>query len=146
MQNCLNEEASYLYKRFTKHPWILVLLILIVLSGITILVTCLLCNIKYQCTYQQQDVALYFGTIICLLSAIFIGLPCILRFILNCIWYNTTEEQIRPVVYRHPLSSKRLSETRSQPRSNSKEKQPPSPRGPSPKHASKSFKEFYSEV
>jgi len=144
MQKCLNEDASYFYKRFTKHPWILVLLILFVLSGIAILVSSLLCNIKYTCTYQQQDVALYFGMNICLISAIFIGLPCIIRFILNCIWYNTTEEHVLPVIVRtrSPLSSRQSPRSRS----NSREKIPPSPKGPVPKHGMKSFKEYHSEA
>jgi len=145
MQKCLNEDASYLYKRFTKHPWILALLILFVLSGIAILVSSLLCNIKYQCTYQQQDTALYFGMNICLFSAIFIGLPCILRFVLNCIWYNRTQDHLLPVATRSPLNS-RQSPSRPRSRSNSREKTPPSPKGPVPKHGMMSFKEYHSEV
>ncbi len=140
MQKCLNEDASYLHKRFTKHPWIPVLLVLFILSGIAILVSSLLCNIKYPCTYQQQDVALYFGMNICLISTIFIALPCIIRFILNGIWYN--QEPVLPVITRSPITSRDPPRSRS----NSREKIPPSPKGPVPKHGMKSFKEYHSEA
>lgn len=138
MQKCLNEDATYFYKKFKKHPWIAVIILVFVLSGIATLTVSLLCNVKFPCTYDQQNYALFFGMNMCLVSTIFIVIPCLITYILNCIYYDTIKEPVLPVTRRSPLSSRPRS------RSNSREKIPPSPRGPSPNHASKSFKEYHS--
>jgi len=102
----------------------------------------LLCNVKFPCPDRAQDYLLTIGLNICLIAAVFIGLPCILRFILNGIWYN--QEPVLPVTTRSPLSSREPPRSRS--RSNSREKTPPSPKDPVPKHGMKSFKEYHSEA
>ena len=140
MQKCLNEDLASLFKQFKKHPWILLIIILFVGGGIATLTASLLCNVKFPCTNDQQSYALMFGMNMCLVTAIFLVLPCLLTGIINCIYYDTIKEPVLPVTRRSPLSSRPRS------RSNSREKIPPSPRGPSPNHASKSFKEFHSEV
>ena len=141
MQKCLNEDASYFYKKFTKHPWILLLILIFILGGISMLTVSILCNVKFPCPDRGQDYMLTIGLNICLIVFVFIGLPCIIRFILNCIWKN--EEPELPVIVRtrSPLSSRQ-----SPSRSNSREKTPPSPKGPVPKHGMKSFKEYHSEA
>ena len=138
MQKYLNEDATYFYNKFKKHPWILVIIVLFVVSGIATLTVSLLCNVKFACTYDQQNYALMFGMNMCLVSTIFILIPCLISGILNCIYYDTINEPVLPVTRRSPLTSRRPSPQR--------EKNPPSPRGPSPKHSSKSFKEYHSEV
>jgi len=142
MQKCLNEDATYFSKKFKKHPWIAVIIVLFVLSGITTLTVSLLCNIKFPCTNDQQNYALFFGMNMCLASTIFILLPFLLTGIINCIYYDTIVEPVLPIVRtRSPLQSRPRS------RSKSTEKTPPSPKlRPIPKHASKSFKEYNSEV
>ena len=144
MQKCLNEDASYFYKKFTKHPWVLVLIIIFILGGISMFTVSLLCNVKFPCPDKGQDYMLTIGLNICLVTFVFICLPCIVRFTLNCIWKN--EEPELPVIVRtrSPLSSNEPSRSRS--RSNSREKIPPSPKGPVPKHGMKSFKEYHSEA
>ena len=137
MQKCLNEDASYFYKKFTKHPWVLVLIIIFILGGISMLTVSLLCNVKFPCPDRAQDYMLTIGLNICLVTFVFICLPCIVRFTLNCIWKN--EEPELPVITRSPLSSR-------EPRARSNSKNPPSPKGPVPKHGMKSFKEYHSEA
>jgi hypothetical protein len=139
MQKCLNEDATHFYKKFMKYPFIFVLLILFIVSGIFILTVSILCKVKFPCTDDQQNYSLYFGLNMCIFTTVFIILPCSLRLILNCIWYDHDE---LPVIVRTPLSSRIPSPVRS--RSNSRE--PPSPKGRIPKHASKSFREYHSEV
>lgn len=148
MQNCLNEDAAHFYKQFKKYPWIFVMLLLFIISGIVLLTVSLLCNIKFPCRDDQQNYSLFFGLNMCLVSAIFIGLPCLIRGILNCIWY---EQPILPVIVttRSPLSSRQSPPKNRSPqrsRSNSKEKTPPSPKGPIPLHGMKSFKEYHSDA
>jgi hypothetical protein len=126
MQDCLNEDAAYYYKKFTKHPWILLILVLFIAGGISSLVVSLLCNTSFPCRSHEQETALYIGLNICLVSAVFIGLPCLIRGMLNCIWYK------QAVTTTSPLRSPR--------------KNPPSPRGPIPLHGMKSFKEYHSEA
>lgn len=137
MQKCLNEDATYFYNKFKKHPWILVIIILFVVSGIATLTVSLLCNVKFPCTNDQQNYALIFGMNMCLVTAIFIVLPFLVTGVINFIYYDTIIEEVAPVTRRSPLTSRRTSPQR---------EKISSPRGPSPKHASKSFKEFYSEV
>lgn len=110
MQKCLNDDASYYFAKFKEYPAILVLLILFIISSISILLLSLLCNIKYPCSYEQQDVSLYFGMMLTIFCVVFIGLPCCLRFILNGIFY---EPPILPVTVESPIT---------RPRSRSKEK------------------------
>ncbi len=140
MQKCLNEDASYFYKKFTKHPWVLVLIVIFILGGISMFTVSLLCNVKFPCPDKGQDYMLTIGLNICLVTFVFIGLPCMIRFILNGIWYN--QEPLLPVITRSPLSSREPPRSRS----NSREKTPPSPKGPVPKHGMKSFKEYHSEA
>jgi hypothetical protein len=135
MQKYLNEDATYFSKQFKKRPWIPLLIILLIASGIALFTVSLLCNIKFPCTDQQQNYSLIFGLNICLLSVTFIGIPLLLYTTLNCIW---PLPPILPITTMTPLPSRS--------RSNSKEKTPPSPKGPVPKHASKSFREFHSEA
>lgn len=142
MQQCLNEDATYFYNKFKKYPCLLVLVILFIAIGVALFTVSLLCNYRFPCTDIQQNYTLIFGLNICILVTTFIGIPFILRLILNCIWQK---EEVLPVVTRTPLSSRPPSRPRS--RSNSREKIPPSPKlRPIPTHASKSFKEYHSEV
>ena len=143
MQNCLNEDAAHFYKQFKKHPWILAILVLFIVGGIVTLTLSLLCNHTIPCTADQQTYSLYFGLNMSLVSATFVGLPCLIRGILNCIWYK---KPVLPVTIttRSPLRSSSPSAQRS--RSNSKEKTPPSPKGPIPLHGMKSFKEYHSDA
>jgi hypothetical protein len=143
MQKCLNEDLTYFYNKFKKHPWILLIIILFVGGGIATLTVSLLCNVKFPCTNDQQIYALMFGMNMCLVTAIFLLLPCLLIGMINCIYYDTIKEPVLPVTRRSPLSSR---EPRVRSRSNSREKTPPSPKTPVPKHASKSFREFHSEA
>ena len=136
MQKCLNEDASYFYKKFTNHPWIPVLIVIFILGGISMLTVSILCNVNFPCSAKGQDYMLIIGLNMCIVAFVFIALPCIIRFILNGIWYN--EQPVLPVITRSPLTSRS--------RSNSREKIPPSPKGPVPKHGMKSFKEYHSEV
>jgi hypothetical protein len=140
MQKCLNKDASYFHKKFTKHPWILVIILLFIASGVSIFTISLLCNIKFQCSDQQQNYSLYIGLNICLVSLIFIIMPFLLHTCLNCIYYDTIQDNILPVSTNSPITSK------VPPRSRSNSKNPPSPKGPVPKHASKSFRDFHSEA
>jgi len=138
MQKCLNEDRAHLFKQFKKHPWILLIIILFIASGIAIFTVSLLCKVNFPCTDGQQNYTLFFGLNICLISVIFIGLPCFLTSFINCIYYDTIKEPVLPVTRISPLSSRPRS------RSNSREKTPP-PKGPVPNHSSKSFKELHSE-
>lgn len=141
MQKYLNEDITYFYNKFKKHPWILLMIILFVGGGIATLTYSILCNVKFPCTNDQQSYALMFGMNMCLVTAIFLVLPCLVIGIINCIYYDTINEPVLPVTRRSPLTSREPS----RPRSNSKN--PPSPQlRPIPKHASKSFKEFHSEA
>jgi len=141
MQKCLNDDTTYFSNKFKKHPWILILIVFLILSGISLFTVSLLCNIKFQCSDQQQQYSLFFGLNICLITFVFIIIPWAIRSCLNCIYYNTIQEATLPVSTRSPISSRPRS------RSNSREKTPPSPQlRPIPKHASKSFKEYHSEA
>ena len=145
MQKCFNEELRYLSKNFKKYPWILLIIILIVASGIALFTVSLLCNVKFSCTNDQQNYTLLFGLNICLISATFFTLPCLIVGIINCIYYDTIKEPVLPLTTKSPLSSNAPSPQRS--RSNSKENRPPSPQiRPIPKHGMKSFKEYHSGV
>ena len=139
MQKCLNEDLASLFKQFKKHPWILLIIILFVGGGIATLTYSLLCNVKFPCTNDQQSYALMFGMNMCLVTAIFLVLPCILTGMINCIYYDTIKEPVLPVTRRSPLSSR-------EPRARSNSKNPPSPKGAVPPHGMKSFKEYHSEA
>ena len=141
MQKCLNEDRAHLFKQFKKHPWILLIIIFFIASGVAIFTVSLLCKVSFPCTDDQQNYALFFGLNICLISVIFIGLPCFLTSFINCIYYDTIKEPVLPVTTRSPLTSR---EPRA--RSNSREKIPPSPKGPVPSHGMQSFKEYHSEA
>ena len=141
MQKCLNDDASHFFRQFKKYPILPVLLLLFIASSITMLVVALLCNTTYPCTYIQQDISLYFGLIFCVFCVVFIGFPCCLRFILNGIYY---EPPVLPLTRMSPIIVVTNSpKQRPRSRSNSREKIPPSPKVPIPKHGMKSFKEFY---
>jgi len=145
MQKCLNEDLASLLKQFKKYPWILLIIILIVASGIALFTVSLLCNVKFSCTNDQQNYTLLFGLTICLISATFFTLPCLLIGMINCIYYDTIKAPVLPLTTKSPLSSIAPSLQRTRSRSNSKEK-PPFPKGPVPPHGMKSFKEFHSEA
>ena len=102
MQTCLNDDANYFFKQFKKYPWILVIIVLFVASGISIFTVSLLCKVQFPCSDQQQSYSLFFGLNMCLFTAVFIVLPCCLRSTLNCIY---EEETVLPVSRRSPLSS-----------------------------------------
>lgn len=145
MQKCFNEELRYLSKKFKKHPWIPLIIVVFVLSGIALFTVSLLCKVRFPCTDDQQNYALFFGLNICIMSALLFVLPCFLISIINCMYYDTINEPVLPVTTKSPLSSKAPSPQRS--RSNSKENRPPSPQiRPIPKHGMKSFKEYHSGV
>jgi hypothetical protein len=135
MQQCLNEDVSYLCKR----PWIIVLLLIFVLSGISMLTVGILCNIRFPCSDQLQTTILTIGMNMSLISLTFIVIPIILCLMINCIWYK---KEVLPVTTRSPLNSRSQSPSRL----NSKGKTPPSPKGPIPLHGMKSFKEFHSDA
>ena len=111
------------------------MLLLFIASGIVILTVSLLCNTTYPCTQQQVDYSLFFGLILCVLSVIYIGVPCCLRCILNGIYYQDTIQ----VIYKSPIRSIKNIKV-----SKLKRGIPPSPKSPSPKHALQSFREVYS--
>jgi hypothetical protein len=135
MQKCLNDDASYLFNICKKKPWLLLIPFLFTGGGIIILVVSLLCNTTYPCTQQQVDYSLFFGLILCVLSVIYIGVPCCLRCILNGIYYQDTIQ----VIYKSPIRSIKNIKV-----SKLKRGIPPSPKSPSPKHALQSFREVYS--
>lgn len=139
MQKWLNEDATYFFNKFKKHPLLLVFLLFFIGSGIALFTLSLLCNYKFPCTDQQQNYSLIFGLNMCLITTVFIIIPCSFRITLNCIYHD---EDILPVRTRSPLTSTQAIRSRS----NSREKIPPSPKGPIPKHGMKSFKEYHSEV
>lgn len=128
MQQCLNEDTIYLCKR----PWIVVLLLIFILAGISMLTVGILCNIQFPCSDQLHTTMLTIGLNMSLISLIFIATPIILTLTINCIWYK---KEVLPITTRSPLSSRSQSPSRLNSKGN-----PPQSR-PSPKHA-KSFKEF----
>lgn len=127
MQKCMNEDAKRLYKDFTKRPWIPAILILIIVSGISMFTVSLLCKIHFPCTDDQQNYSLFFGLITCICTTVFIIIPCLIRYSMNCIWYQEAQP---PVIRNYPLSST----TKIRP-----------PNSPIPTHALKSFREFHSD-
>jgi hypothetical protein len=137
MQKCLNDEA----KECVNRPILYSILLFIGVIGIILLVVSLLCNTTYRCTYTQQDLSLYFGLFICASFILYLGFPCCVRFFLNCIFY---QEPILPIRSLSPIVVVSGSKDPRR-RSNSREKYPPSPRGPLPMHANMSFKEFHSQ-
>jgi len=139
MQQCINEDFAYFFKQMKKHPWILLIIILFIGGGIATLTVSLLCNVKFPCTTDQQSYALMFGMNMCLITAIFFVLPCILIGIINCIYYDTIKGPVLPVTRSSPLTSR-------EPRARSNSKNPPSPKTPVPPHGMKSFKEFHSDA
>ena len=86
MQDCLNEDYEEFTGNCRKYMWIPVSIAMIALCGTTLLVISIFCNTTYRCSDQQQYYTLYFGMILFLLLFTFVGVPCITRIILNCVY------------------------------------------------------------
>jgi hypothetical protein len=103
MQKFLNEEATHLSKQFKKHPFIPVIIIITIIAGIVSLTLGMLCNTSFKCSDAEKDVALHIGVNLCIITAVAIIIPCILRYILNCIYYEKT---VLPVTVMTPIRRK----------------------------------------
>lgn len=119
MQTCLNKDSKYIWEFLMKHPFVLILLVIFTLSGITLVTLSFLCDLKITCTLEQKSNFISFGTNICLLVFVFIVLPCLLRGCLNCLFTEKVSgnvvmrppvrrsEKITVVVHNSPLKVKR---------------------------------------
>lgn len=118
MQRFLNEEHAYFSREF-KHPLWLVGLIMFTVGSVAMVVTAFLCD---TLTYLQQSILLQIGLIFCVFLAVFIGVPFIMRLVLNMIF------RTRPI-QSSGLKNLPLHYT------------PPPPNSPPPSWALKSFRE-----
>ena len=100
MQTCLNKDSKYIWEFLMKYPFVLILLVLFTLSGISLVTVSLLCDVRFTCTAEQKINTITFGMNICLLVFVFIVLPCLLRGCLNCLF---TEKASGTIVMRPPV-------------------------------------------
>lgn len=122
MQTFLNEEHAHFSREF-KHPAWLLGLIVFTGGSVAMVATAFLCG---TLTYLQQSILLQIGLIFCVFLAVFIGIPFIMRLVLNII-FRTRRIQSSGLK-NLPLSYR--------PRST-----PPPPNSPAPRWALKSFRE-----
>ena len=100
MQKCLNKEASYFNEQYRKYPALLLAPFLYISLCATLLSLVFLCNTTFPCSYNQQGVMLWFGTMLSFLLIPFVILPTVLRFILNCLYVKrplSKEKKMSPL-------------------------------------------------
>ena len=103
MQQCLNDDANYFYKKFKKYPALLVLLVFFIALGIVLTTVGVLCKNKFPCSEEQFYFSLFVGVNLCIFTVVFIVIPCCIRSTLNCVYQ--VEEQV--YVRRSPLTVRR---------------------------------------
>lgn len=121
MQAFLNEEHTYLSRKFKKYTSYWIGSFLFVSLSVGLLTTSILCD---TLTHLQQSIMLEIGLLLCIFIVVFIILPAILRLVLNCLFKR------RPIstgVKNLPLSYK------------------PPPNSPAPRWALKSFRQTMAE-
>jgi len=100
MQKCLNKEAIYFNEQYRKYPALWLASFLYISLCATLLSLVFLCNTTFPCSYNQQGVMLWFGTMLSFLLIPFVILPTVLRFILNCLYVKrplSKEKKMSPL-------------------------------------------------
>ena len=113
MQACLNREHEQNIKDCAKYPLFAAFIVVLVVFTVVFVIIGSLCVVMWTCPVHMDQVFLSLGISLALFFVLFVIIPYILRFLLNCCFPYSIEEAAPPdrvfVSYntlyeRHPRS------------------------------------------
>ena len=96
MQACLNREHEQNIKDCAKYPLFAAFIAVLVVFTVVFVIIGSLCVVMWTCPVHMDQVFLLLGISLALFFVIFVIIPYILRFLLNCCFPYSIEEAVPP--------------------------------------------------
>ena len=96
MQSCLNREHEQNIKDCAKYPLFAAFIAVLVVFTVVFVVIGSLCVVMWTCPVHMDQVFLSLGISLALFFVLFVIIPYILRFLLNCCFPSSIEEAAPP--------------------------------------------------
>ena len=96
MQSCLNREHEQNIKDCAKYPLFAAFIAVLIVFTVVFVIIGSLCVVMWTCPVHMDQVFLSLGISLALFFVLFVIIPYILRFLLNCCFPYSIEEAAPP--------------------------------------------------